>query len=65
MTITTLDKLKCAQRELALRRSVYPRRVKSGLQTQAEVDRQIDLMAAIVHDYARLVDEETQTERLL
>jgi hypothetical protein len=65
MTITTLDKLRCAQRELALRRSVYPKRVRSGLQTQEEVDRQIALMAAIVDDYVKLVFEETQSERLL
>jgi len=63
--ISNLDKLKCAQRELALRRSVYPKRVKSGLQTQEKIDHEIAAMAAIVDDYTRLVTEETKTERLL
>ena len=63
--ISTLDKLKCAQRELALRRSVYQKRVTGGLMTQAKVDHEIAAMAAIVEDYTRLVAEETQKERLL
>jgi hypothetical protein len=63
--ISTLDKLKCAQRELALRKSVYQKRVTGGLMSQAKVDHEIAAMAAIVEDYARLVAEETEKERLL
>ena len=63
--ISNLDKLKCAQRELALRRSVYQKRVTGGLMTQAKVDHEIAAMAAIVDDYARLVAEENDRERLL
>ena len=63
--ISNLDKLKCAQRELALRRSVYQKRVTGGLMTQAKVDHEIATMAAIVDDYARLVAEENDRERLL
>ena len=63
--ITTLDKLKCAQRELALRKSVYQKRVTGGLMTQAKVDHEIAAMAAIVDDYVRLVAEENDRERLL
>ena len=60
MNVTTLEKLKCAQRELALRRSVYQKRVTGGLMTQAKVDHEIAAMAAIVEDYTRLLLEETQ-----
>ena len=65
LPISNLDKLKCAQRELALRRSVYQKRVTGGLMTQAKVDHEIATMAAIVDDYARLVAEENDRERLL
>jgi hypothetical protein len=51
---------------LALRRSVYQKRVTGGLMTQAKVDHEIAAMAAIVEDYTRLLLEETQKkERLL
>lgn len=63
--ISNLDKLRCAQRELALRRNVYPKRVVSGLLAQSKADHEIALMEAIAADYARLVAEKTIEERLL
>jgi hypothetical protein len=56
--VRNLDKLKCAQRELALRERVYPRRVASGMLTQEKADREIAVMEAIVADYVRLVAAE-------
>jgi|1185.fasta_scaffold150832_2 hypothetical protein len=44
-----------AQRELHLRRSVYPRQVSRGAMTQAAADRQIRVQQAIVRTLQRLV----------
>jgi hypothetical protein len=57
MEIATLDKYREVRRELALRRHVYRRRVRSGTMTQAQADRQIEVMESIVEDYRRLLDE--------
>ena len=46
------DKMMAAQRELDMRRRVYPRRVEEGKMTQDAASRQIALMQAIVDDYA-------------
>lgn len=59
--IDTADKLACAQRELTMRRRVYPRWVETGRMTQAKMDFEIRIMSAIVADYERQV----QGERLL
>jgi hypothetical protein len=50
-TITDMDKLRCARRELALRRNVYPRHVERGRMSREAADREIKLMEAIVADY--------------
>jgi hypothetical protein len=41
------EMLRCAEREVAMRRGVYPRRVRAGSMTQAEADREIRLMQDI------------------
>jgi len=41
----------CAEREVKLRKRVYPRRVDEGRMTQALADRQIALMEAIAAHY--------------
>ncbi len=53
MTITATDKRKCAERELAMRRGVYPRWVVKGRMKQEVADREIAIMEAIVEDYRR------------
>lgn len=58
MGFSTKDKLSCARRELEMRKMVYPRRVASGRMTSYQEAREIALMAAIVQDYERLVDDE-------
>lgn len=49
--ITDADKLKCAQRELALRRNVYPRWVEKGKISAGKAEWEIAVMQAIVADY--------------
>lgn len=48
------DKMAEAQREEALRRSVYPRWIEAGRLKQEKADRQIAIMRAIGDDYALL-----------
>ena len=49
--ITPADKRACIERELRMRRRVYPRFVQNGKLTQAEADREIAVMEAILADY--------------
>lgn len=51
MTITTADKRREAERELAMRRRVYPRMVETGRMLKVDADRQIAVMEAIAADY--------------
>ena len=45
----TLDELiACIERELELRRRVYPKRIAAGAMSQAAADRQIALMSAVL-----------------
>ena len=45
----TLDaQIKCAKRELAMRRNFYPKWVQSGRMKPEEADHEINCMAAIV-----------------
>ena len=53
--MTDTDKLRCAERELRLRRRNYPIWVKAGRMQQVQADREIELMAAIVEDYRKLM----------
>jgi hypothetical protein len=56
--ITFRDKEACARRELEYRKRVYPRWIAAGKLKQAEADRQIEIMAAIVEDYAKAAELE-------
>jgi len=62
---TNREKLDCARRELAMRRSVYPRWVASGKMRQTDADREVATMAAIVADYAERagVEDEMPLDR--
>jgi hypothetical protein len=60
-TITTADKLACAERELALRKNVYPRWVEQGRMSAGRAAREIALMQAIVLDYQDALIEEAVT----
>src|SRR4051812_40742934 len=48
------DMIACAERELAYRRRVYPRRREAGQMTQALVDREMARMEAILKTLTRL-----------
>lgn len=49
--ITPADKRACIERELRMRRRVYPRWVQAGKLSQAEADREVAVMQAILADY--------------
>lgn len=48
---TAKDKLACAEREVGMRKRVYPAWVRAGRMTQADADREIAAMQAIADDY--------------
>jgi len=56
--ITVEDKRRSAERELGMRRRVYPRWVEIKKMTQAMSDREIAIMEAIVDDYRALEAKE-------
>ena len=58
MTMTEMDKLRCVERELRMRKKVYPRRVADKHMTQKTADHEIACMEAIVRDYDRIVHGE-------
>ena len=58
---TFSDMLACAERELRMRRRVYPRWVSEGRMTKAKADLEIGQMAAIT-DHLR---QQAEGERLL
>lgn len=51
MNFSDADKFAEAKRELAMRRRVYPNLVGRGKLSQADADRRIALMEAIMEDY--------------
>jgi len=52
--VTEHDKMRCAERELALRRRVYPGRVRAGTMTEKMAEHEIKCMEAIVEDYRKI-----------
>jgi hypothetical protein len=54
MKFTAADKRKCAEREVAMRRRVYPRHVANRTMLQVAADREIALMQEIADDYRKL-----------
>lgn len=48
MSVPIHEQIKCVEREIALRRSVYARRVSSGSMTQDAADREIATMEAVL-----------------
>lgn len=59
MTIfTNLDKQKEAEREVAMRKAVYPKWTASGRMKQPEADMRIACMQCIAEDYRALAEKE-------
>lgn len=63
--IDALEKLKAIQRELAFRRSLYPKWVTAGRIDQEKASREIAVMEAIAKDYQDLVAINAKQEGLL
>lgn len=61
MTYSDTEKLAAIEREIKLRRRVYPRQVAAGNMTQALADAQIAVMEEIAADYR----PKAEAERLL
>ena len=53
--ISNADKLKELNRELAMRRRLYPKWVADGSIEQAAANRRIEVMEAIAEDYEWLI----------
>lgn len=56
--ITLKGQLACAKRELALRKTVYPRFIAQGKMLSSKAVIEVESMAAIVQTLQRLVDAE-------
>lgn len=50
--ISREEKRDAALREIKMRRLVYPGRIADGRMTEAQAEREIELMVAIAADYA-------------
>lgn len=55
---TTANKLKCIERELKFRHSVYGRRVANGTMSEEFAHREIALMEDIAADYRERLNRE-------
>lgn len=49
---TASEKRACIEREVKMRKRVYPRWVEAGRMTQAKADQEIRIMEEIAADYA-------------
>jgi hypothetical protein len=58
ISVSTHEKLKCAERELKMRQRVYPRFVENGKMKQWQADYEIKVMQAIIDDYRAQVEKE-------
>ncbi len=56
--INMADKLACVERELKMRRKVYPRWVEKGHMSLGKSEHEIAAMEAIVADYRAAVEKE-------
>ncbi len=51
MHVTTELKVRALKREIAMRRAVYPARIRRGEMRPSEAEREIAVMEAILADY--------------
>jgi hypothetical protein len=56
--ITAADKLACAERELKMRKRVYPRFFADGRMSAGKMAHEIACMESIVSDYRKLAEKE-------
>lgn len=55
---TVDEQILCVKREIRQRRHVYPRLVSAGKMKQADAEREIDTMAAVLATLQRVRDEQ-------
>jgi hypothetical protein len=55
MNFSDEEKLKCLEREIALRKVVFPKRIAAEKMSRNKADREIALMEAIADDYRKRV----------
>ena len=55
---TATDKLRCVEREHAIRQRVYPNRIETGRMSPTQAARELALMAAIIEDYRAAAERE-------
>jgi len=58
---TNLQKMRCAERELAMRVRVYPRRIAEGRMSETKAREEIALMEEIAADYRKAIEHEVPT----
>jgi hypothetical protein len=51
VTVTDAEKLKCLEREIAMRKRIYTRFVDIGKMTRDKAEREIAIIEAIANDY--------------
>jgi hypothetical protein len=61
---TLEEQVKCAERELAMRKAVYPRWVGFGKMTQKKMDHEIECMRAVVETLKRISRPDPLAEAL-
>lgn len=60
---TLAEQISCVRREIAVRESVYRRRVADGKMKQAAADKEIAHMTAVLHTLQGLVDGCAQAQK--
>jgi len=56
--VSNAEKLRCVERELKMRRNVYPRWTAAGKMNAVQADHEIRVMSAVVDDYRAAVEKE-------
>lgn len=58
MMVEAATKLACVEREIKMRKRVYPRWVSEGRMSQAKADDEIKTMEAIADDYRKASEKD-------
>ena len=64
MPVSLTDQIKCVDRELAMRRAVYARKVSAGTMKPEAARREYDAMQAVRDTLAGMLDRQTDDPRL-
>lgn len=64
MIYTVEQKLACIEREINMRKHVYPNRILTKRMSKQKAEYELALMSAIADDYRKLVSQPKQDEQL-